>query len=87
MNEPAFPIKDINEHPGPMGLTLRDFFAASVATSDLAGIRVQADREMLAGFTQPEEYPLGIASIRFNLAVEAGLRYEYADAMLKASGR
>ena len=28
MSQPAFPIKDLNEHPGPMGITMRDYFAA-----------------------------------------------------------
>jgi hypothetical protein len=27
-HSPAFPIRGMNEHPGPTGLTVRDYFAA-----------------------------------------------------------
>ena len=32
-NPPAFPIRDLNDHPGPFGMTLRDWFAGQVIAS------------------------------------------------------
>ena len=71
------------ERDDAMGMSLRDYFAATVGTADLVGIKVQADREALAGMKQPEPYDSGIEGIKFNMKVEAALRYLYADAMLK----
>lgn len=31
-NPLIFPIRDLNEHPGPWGLTLRDYFAGQALT-------------------------------------------------------
>lgn len=33
---PAFPIKDLNDHPGPIGMTLRDAFAAKAMQGIMA---------------------------------------------------
>jgi hypothetical protein len=35
-NPPAFPIRDMNEHPGPLGLTMRDWFAGQALAGVLA---------------------------------------------------
>lgn len=65
------------------GMSLRDFFAATVGSSDLVRVNTQSDQEALAGRSRPDEWPDGIDSIRFNLEVKAALRMLYADAMVK----
>jgi hypothetical protein len=62
---------------------LRDRFAMDLAPESIMAIRVQADREALAGRPQPEDYPNGLDSIMFCFEVDAALRYMFADAMLK----
>ena len=37
--EPVFPIRDMNEHPGPIGMTLRDYFAAVALQGRNYGVR------------------------------------------------
>jgi len=29
-DKPVFPIRGMNDHPGPLGISLRDYFAAKV---------------------------------------------------------
>jgi hypothetical protein len=37
---PAFPIRDLNEHPGPIGMTLRDHFAGLAMQSILISTKI-----------------------------------------------
>lgn len=72
---PAFPIKDMNEHFGPLGMSLRDYFAAAAmqtfCDSDNSPWVNREDKEK--GVTWEDKVS------------EAA--YELADAMLKARGK
>lgn len=37
-NKPVFPIQDMNMHPGPMGLTKREYFAAMAMQGMLSAL-------------------------------------------------
>jgi len=71
-NPLIFPIRDVNEHPGPFGLTLRDWFAgqaiAAIITATSAG-------QHHPGRSKPD------ASTLEGMALDA---YELADALLHA---
>lgn len=62
-------------------VTRRDYFAAR-CPDDLAKVRVRADAETLAGWPYPEDGGIE-AQCKWNAAVEARLRFIYADAMVK----
>jgi hypothetical protein len=79
---PAFPVPGLQQDEDFNGMTLRDYFAASVAANDLAAVSVREDAEALAGRARPDAYPNGVDSIKFNMEVEAALRMMFADAML-----
>ena len=86
MSEPAYPLLELHQVTGQVcaqhfGLTMRDYFAASVQVSD------DLDRsflEALTGRARPDwRYdPIGV--LQFDAEVRAKLRYIEADAMLKA---
>lgn len=86
---PAFPhdlFIDENGHvtaKGTDGMSLRDWFAGNVDADSIATICNKADREKLTGLTEPPMSD-GISYLRYNMAVEAAVRYIYADAMLAA---
>lgn len=78
-NPPAFPIRDLNEHPGPTGMTLRDWFAGH------APITI-ADAALVGGWNETETFSDDLTrGIMFSTL--ALMRYEYADAMLNERSR
>lgn len=40
-NQPAYPIRDMNEHPGPFGLTKREAFAMAAMQGMLANASIK----------------------------------------------
>jgi hypothetical protein len=41
--QPVFPIQDLNNHPGPIGLTLRDYFATAALANKATQMLMPAD--------------------------------------------
>jgi len=68
-NPLVFPIRDLNEHPGPWGLTMRDYFAGQA----LASLIAAATENLLVG--NPGET---------NGQTIARMAFDMADAMLRA---
>lgn len=66
----AFPIRDMNDHPGPIGLSIRDYFAAQAMQALLTSqYRYTADEGASAPMETWPDF--------------AGGAYQMADAMLK----
>jgi hypothetical protein len=76
-NQPVFPIADLNEHPGPCGLTIRDYFAAKA---------IRAQPTFPRSLWQLIRCAFGCTytASRFSPEDYARDAYEQADAMLKA---
>jgi hypothetical protein len=78
-NPPVFPIRDMDDHPGPMGITLRDYFAA------------KAMQGMIVGYSEGMDWPFQLDMSRGDddteLLCGARVAYAIADAMLKEGGK
>jgi hypothetical protein len=64
-------------------LALRDYFAIHADTSDYQINEYDLAFE-LTKIDKPKNYPDGIESLEWSLALEAKLRYKFADAMMEA---
>lgn len=69
-----------------MELSIRDFFAATVGSSDLMAINEPESQKALLGESWNNDWTIE-KQISFNMRMEAKLRYAYADAMLKERNR
>lgn len=79
----AFQTGDGTVHFSPVGfygMTLRQYYAAH-CPSDIAKVRVQKDAEKLVGRKVPENFE---EQMKWNMDVEAKIRFLYADAMIVA---
>lgn len=98
---PAFPIT-AEQHPNgisaEMGMSLRDYFAATAPTDEVQELQFRhlsrVAQERITGLkyptrphpyrdNNPDEISFQIAEFEFKCAVNAAIRFKLADAMLK----
>jgi hypothetical protein len=82
----VFPIRDLNEHPGPLGMTLRDYFATHAPDhrNEIPALFVEAFADRVTGYTgRGGRRPLTAPEMADCFAE---WRYTLADAMIKARG-
>ena len=49
-DKPVFPIKDMNNHPGPLGITLRSYAAIHIMAGLVSDPSIDAGAERIAQF-------------------------------------
>ena len=93
---PAFTVQDLSKWQCP-GMTLRDWFAATIGHPDIGGVSQCDDQDLLERYGTPEEIDEGFRMVlpeqpmvlrnvllrqKLEARARAELRYLEADAML-----
>ena len=80
-DEPAFPLA-LGDGYSHDGMTLRDWFAATIPIEGMK-FNTFEEAEKFLGEELPDLSD-ALATMAFGMRLEAKIRYQYADAMLKA---
>lgn len=81
MNNPAFPVVTAKAYH--TGMNLRDYFAIHAPEPDENDLQSERRRDQTKNPHNDPHKP----RIRSDLEIRTQLRYEYADAMMKARGK